>query len=109
MRRIWLLALLVAVIGFAAPAASAHAQDRDDNVAGEVNTRDGSTQIDIDFDLVEVLDGIVDQTNAAVAYASCEHCTTIAIAIQVVLVNSPVEALAPKNIAVAINDECVTC
>ena len=109
MRRLWLLALLVAVIGVAAPAATAQAQDRDDNVAAEANTRDDSTRIDIDFDLVEVLDGIVDQTNIAAAYASCEHCTTIAIAIQVVLVNSPVEVLAPHNIAVAINDECVTC
>ena len=109
MRRLWLLVLLVALIGVASPAASAQAQDRDDNVAVEGNTRDGSTQIDIDFDLVEVLDGIVDQTNIAAAYASCDHCTTIAIAIQIVLVNSPVEVLAPRNLAVAINDGCVTC
>ena len=72
MRRLWLLVLLVALIGVASPAASAQAQDRDDNVAVEGNTRDESTQIDIDFDLVEVLDGIVDQTNIAAAYASCE-------------------------------------
>jgi putative peptide zinc metalloprotease protein len=109
LRRLWLVALLVALIGVAAPAASAQAQERDDNVAVEGNTRDDSTRIDIEFDLVEVLDGIVDQTNIAAAYASCEHCTTIAIAIQVVLVNSPVEVLAPHNIAVAINDGCVAC
>ena len=76
---------------------------------GTGNEEDGSSEIDIDFSLVDVLDGIVDQTNATVAYASCEQCQTIAIAIQVVLVNSPVEQLTPRNIGLAFNDGCVTC
>jgi putative peptide zinc metalloprotease protein len=108
-RRPWLALLLALLLAFATPVA-AIAQDRDDtNGAVAVNGEDGSSEVDIDFSVVEVLDGIVDQTNAAVAYASCEECQTIAIAIQVVLVNSPVETIAPKNIAVAINDNCVTC
>lgn len=89
--------LLAALFAVAAPASAALAQDdaldEVDNGAIAVNEEDGSSEIDISFDIEAVLDGIVDQTNAAVAYASCEQCQTIAIAIQVVLVNSPVEIL----------------
>ena len=52
---------------------------------------------------------MVDQTNAAVAYASCEECQTIAIAIQIVLVSGDVDVVAPTNVAYAINANCTTC
>jgi putative peptide zinc metalloprotease protein len=110
LRRSWLALLLAAILAVAAPAQSVLAQgDSDDNGAVAINDEDGSSKIDIAFDLEQVLDGVVDQTNAAVAYASCEQCQTIAIAVQIVLVNSPVDVIAPHNIAVAINDDCVTC
>ncbi len=95
----------------AAPASTALAQDEPiDNGAVAINEQDGSSEIDVAFDIRRVLDGIVDQTNAAVAYSSCQECQTIAIAIQVVLVNNgPVEVLTPENLAVAINEGCLTC
>ena len=101
-----LVAAMLAVLALASPAV---ASDGDDNVAAEVNTQDGSTQVDIAFDIEKVFDGIVDQTNAAVAYSSCEECQTIAIAIQVVLVSGAVDVVAPTNVSYAINANCTTC
>ena len=101
-----LAALVAAMLAVLALASPAFASDGDDNVAAEVNTQDGSTQIDIAFDIEKVFDGIVDQTNAAVAYSSCEECQTIAIAIQVVLVSGAVDVVAPTNVSYAINANC---
>ncbi len=53
--------------------------------------------------------GVVDQTNSAVAYSSCESCQTVAIAFQIVLVSGSPDTVAPTNLAVAINEECTTC
>jgi putative peptide zinc metalloprotease protein len=103
-----LLAAALAAMPLAAPA-RALAQGGDTNVAGAVNTEDGSTEVDISFDFQRVVDGVVDQTNAAVAYASCEECQTIAIAIQIVLVSGDVDVVAPRNVAYAINANCVSC
>ena len=55
------------------------------------------------------MNGVVDQTNAAVAAASCEDCTTIAIAIQVVLVVNDADIVTPTNLALALNVECTSC
>ena len=104
-----LAALVAAMLAVLALASPAFAGDGGDNVAAEVNTQDGSTQIDISFDIEKVFDGIVDQTNAAVAYSSCEECQTIAIAIQVVLVSGAVDVVAPTNVSYAINADCTTC
>src|SRR3712207_4881629 len=97
------VAALLASLALAAPA---HAQD---NEATAINQEDGSTQIDIAFDFQRVVNGIVGQTNAAQAYASCTECQTIAIAIQIILVSGDVDVVAPQNIATAVNTECMTC
>jgi putative peptide zinc metalloprotease protein len=104
LRRAWLALLLSALLAVGTPAA-ALAQSKDDNGAVAVNTEDGSRQVDIAFDVRKVMDGMVDQTNLALALAKCSECQTVAIAIQVVLVNSPVDVLAPKNLAYAVNTE----
>src|SRR4051812_20487356 len=92
-----LLALLIAAVAALFAAAPASAQEatatatptatpRIDNSAIAINTEDNSTVFEFAFDFRRVLNGIVDQTNVAIAYASCTNCTTIAIAIQIVLV-----------------------
>src|SRR5919198_2620937 len=102
-----MLALVVVVLGIAVAApAPATAQD---NAAVAVNTKDHNTASDIAFNLARVLNGDVDQTNAAVAYASCTDCRTVALAIQVVLVMGEVESVTPQNIAIAINENCTAC
>jgi putative peptide zinc metalloprotease protein len=97
--------LLAAALGFGAPA-TALAQD---NTAVAVNKKDGSSIFKLAFQIVRVTGEIVDQSNAAVAYASCESCQTVAIAIQIVIVMSDPSVVTPQNLALAINDGCNLC
>jgi putative peptide zinc metalloprotease protein len=103
-----LLIALIALLGFAfagarAPAASA------DTAAVRVNTKDDSSLFRFAFGIRRVMNGVVDQTNAAVAYARCERCRTVAISIQIVLVMSPATVVTPQNVAIAINEQCTLC
>ena len=116
MRLLRLLALLlVAAVAALAPATTAWADDDDgggnsgDNLAQAVNEEDGGDVFDLAFDIRRVMNGVVDQTNTAVAYSSCSNCRTIAIAVQVVLVMGPAETVNPENVALAINENCTTC
>jgi putative peptide zinc metalloprotease protein len=84
-------------------------EERPDNAAVAINEEDGSTVLDLAFDIVKVGGEIVDQTNLALAYSNCENCRTIAIAVQVVLVMGDPEVVTPENVALAINDECLAC
>ena len=105
-----MLAILVAVLLAAAAAAAPAAAQDGNNSATAVNQEDGSTEVEISFDVEKVLDGIINQTNTAEAYASCQECQTIAIAIQVVLASGPVDNVAvPINTAEALNVECTAC
>jgi hypothetical protein len=52
---------------------------------------------------------VVDQSNAAVAFASCVNCSTAAVAVQIVLVESNPSVVRPQNIALAINELCSSC
>lgn len=51
----------------------------------------------------------VTNQNVAYAYASCADCRTVAVAVQVVIVEGPVNDFRPANAAVAVNDHCVRC
>jgi putative peptide zinc metalloprotease protein len=102
-------ALAAAVCLAPAAAPTALAQGSDANTAVAVNDKDGSSVFDVAFQIRRVSSGVVDQTNAAVSYASCESCQTVAIAIQIVLVSGGADTITPTNLAVAINEECTTC
>jgi putative peptide zinc metalloprotease protein len=80
-----------------------------DNVAIAINTKDGAAVFRVAFSIRQVMNGIVDQSNAAVAFASCTECTTVAIAIQIVLVESNPTVVTPTNIAFAFNEQCSLC
>ncbi|ONI91992.1 hypothetical protein ALI144C_00260 [Actinosynnema sp. ALI-1.44] len=82
---------------------------RDDNQALVVNTKDGSIQYDVSFALVWVTDGTVDSRNEAYALASCQNCTTVAVAFQVVLAVGQADVVVPQNVAVAVNYSCKQC
>ena len=88
------------------PAAPAPA---DDNEARAVNTTDGALVFKIALDFQLVTDGPVEQMNIAQAYASCDDCRTIAIAVQVLLLMADIHYVVPVNYAEAINYECNTC
>jgi putative peptide zinc metalloprotease protein len=113
MTRRWLtiIALTVGLLAGGATAAPAGAQERtgDDNVAVAVNTQDGATVFRLAFSVRKVANGVVDQTNTAVALASCTDCQTIALAFQVVLVRGDADLVTPQNVAIAYNDQCAEC
>ena len=106
----YLLAVLLALGAVAPAAAGAQSGDAGDtNAAQAVNTEDGSSLFDFAFDIRRVAGDTVDQTNVAVAYANCENCQTVAVAIQIVLVTTDPKVITPTNVAVAVNEGCTTC
>lgn len=104
-RTILLCAVAIAALGAAQPSPAA-AQD---SSAVAINTRDGSSIFRLAFNIRHVTGDVVDQTNAAVAYASCEECRTVAISIQVLLAASDPSVVSPENLALAINQQCTLC
>jgi putative peptide zinc metalloprotease protein len=102
-RIILLAAVLLSVAAAPAPALAA------DDAAVAVNLRDGAEVIRFSFNIRQTLSEVVDDSNAAVAYASCEDCRTIALSIQVILVLSNPDIVTPENLALAINEGCTSC
>ena len=100
------LAVLIAALGLAA---GVPAQARADNAAVAVNTKDGSSVFKFAFKIKHVVGDVVDETNAAVSYASCTSCTTMSIAIEIVLLEGSPSVFTPTNEAIAINFECNLC
>jgi putative peptide zinc metalloprotease protein len=105
-----LLAILIAVLVAAGVSAARPAfATAGDNAAIAVNTKDGTTVFKVAFAIRHVMNGVVDQTNAAVAYASCTDCAAVAIAFEIVLVEANASVVTPTNVAIAINENCTTC
>jgi putative peptide zinc metalloprotease protein len=102
---VFIAAALVAAGFSAARPAFAHA----DNVAIAVNTKDGATVFKVAFAIRHVMKDVVDETNAAVAYNSCNDCASVAIAFELVLVEGSPSVVTPQNIAIAFNENCTTC
>jgi putative peptide zinc metalloprotease protein len=98
------VALLAAGFSAARPA-FAHA----DNAAIAVNTKDGTTVFKVAFAIRHVMSDVVDETNAAVAYNSCNDCAAVAVAFELVLVESNPSVVTPQNISIAMNENCSTC
>lgn len=96
--------LLAGVLVAGVPAASAQ-----DNTAVAVNTRDGADVFRLAFSIRRVTADVVDIGNAAVAVSSCTDCQTVAIAMQVVLIFSDPDVVAPENLALAMNIQCTLC
>jgi putative peptide zinc metalloprotease protein len=98
-----LIAVVVGAAGYPGQAAA------EDSSAVAVNTKDGKSVFRLTFHVKRTMDSDVDNDNAAVAYASCESCRTVAASIQVVLVMGEAELVTTDNVAVAINYECSEC
>ncbi|WP_101946940.1 hypothetical protein [Mycobacterium sp. 3519A] len=112
--------------GFAAPTTTADQgwvfpvskplvrESPDDNQALVFNTTDNTTDYEVAFAMVWVEDGRdAMSVNEAQAYASCDSCSAVAVAYQVVLVidtdNTDDNVAAPQNLAGALNYDCVNC
>jgi putative peptide zinc metalloprotease protein len=74
-----------------------------------INTKDGSDIFRIAFAIKRAMGDVVDNGNAAVAFASCTDCETVAVSIQVVLLMNDPSIVTPTNLAIAINQECTLC
>jgi putative peptide zinc metalloprotease protein len=85
------------------------ASEGDRNIAIAANARDGASIFRLAFSVRLVADGILDQTNAAIALASCTDCRTVALAFQLLLVVGDVDVAVPQNIAIARNARCAYC
>jgi putative peptide zinc metalloprotease protein len=109
MKRRLLTILLAAVLGVGFAAGTPAAAQAGDNTAIAINTKDGATVFKVAFAIRHVMNGIVDQGNAAVAAASCTECMTVAIAIEIVLVETNPSVVTPTNIAFAFNNQCSLC
>jgi putative peptide zinc metalloprotease protein len=105
MKRYLLTILVVALLGVGAPGAAVAG----DNAAIAVNTKDGTTVFKVAFAIRHVMGDVVDQTNGAVAYASCTDCAAVAIAFEIVLVEGTPSTVTPTNVAIAFNENCQTC
>lgn len=109
MKRRLLTILLAAVLGLGLSAGQPTLARAGDNAAIAVNTKDGTTVFKVAFAIRQVMNGVVDQTNAAVAYSSCTDCASVAIAFEIVLVEGSADVVTPTNLAIAINENCSTC
>ena len=109
MRRRLLTILLAALLGLGLTTGAPTAASAGDNAAIAVNTKDGTTVFKVAFAIRHVMGDVVDQTNGAVAYASCTDCAAVAIAFEIVLVEGDPSTVTPTNVAIAINDNCDTC
>jgi putative peptide zinc metalloprotease protein len=101
------LAVLLLLLGLTAVATPAGASG--DTTAVAINTRDGSSIFRLAFGIRRTMQEVVDETNAAVAVASCDSCQTVAVAVQVVLIMSDPDVVTPTNLALALNEECTSC
>lgn len=107
-RRSALLALLAALLAAAAAYPTA-ASASGDNAAVAINTKDNSSKFQFKFSLRNEAGDVVDNANAAYAYASCAYCDSTAIAIQIVLVSSHPSTFTPTNVSLSLNDQCSFC
>ena len=107
-RRRLLAALAALVLGASAGTLPAIAAEGDTSAVA-VNTKDGSTLFRFAFSVRQILGNVVDQSNTAVAYASCTECRTVAISVQVLLVSGSPDTVTPTNLALALNDGCTEC
>ena len=110
-RTLTLLVLTVALaLATSAPAlAESGTGTAADNEAVAVNGEDGESLFRVAFSIRRVNGDVVDDSNLAYAYASCDACRTLAAAIQVVLVMSAPNVVVPLNEAVAVNYRCTDC
>lgn len=105
--------LLALAATFALAAAPVHAdEDRSaakNNQAVAEATEDGSSVFDLAFAVRQTASEVVDETNSAIAYASCAECRAVAIAFQIVIVQGSPSTVTPQNLAIAVNDQCSGC
>ena len=108
MRRI-AAGLIAALLLLTLAGASATPAQGQDNTAIAINTKDGTDIFKLAFKIARVNQDVVDQSNAAVAFNSCQDCQSIAVAFQIVLIFSDPAVVDSQNLALAMNLNCDAC
>jgi putative peptide zinc metalloprotease protein len=110
MRKTIAVLAAAAVAAVAAGLPGAARAEGADNVVVATNTRDGSTVFRVSLKIVRTNGDTVDTGNVAVAAAAgCTGCTTVAIALEGVLMFETPHVFEPTNMAIAINVDCDHC
>ena len=104
----WAVALLL-TLACASPAGAQAGSPGHDNVATATAETDGSRTSDFAWDVTRQRGGDVEELNSATATAHCTDCGATAIAFQIVLASGTPRTVAPRNLAVALNDRCTRC
>jgi len=98
----------VAVVGNPA-VADEEGRDGKNNVVSVINERDGSWRTKAKDSIAREPGPTVANENVAFARASCTDCRTVAVAVQAIVVEGPVDDFRPGNAAVAFNESCLRC
>ena len=109
MRRAPCAIALLLTLACASPAGAQAGSPGHDNVASATTETDGTRTSDFAWDVTQQRSGDVDELNSATAAAQCTDCGATAIAFQVVLASGTPQTVAPRNLAVALNDRCTRC
>ena len=104
-----LFATALLVLACALPAGSAQAAVSQENVAYAEVTEDNGRAFDFAWDLDRQRGGAVEHLNRAEAHASCTGCESTAVAFQIVLAWGRPNPVVPKNVALAVNENCTGC
>jgi len=101
------LTVLVAV-GFSGPPAFAETR-AGDNVVVVENYADSIFRARSHVDLEREPGPTVDNENVAIAHSECTDCRTVAVAVQAIIIEGPVNDFRPGNAAAAVNTNCLRC
>ncbi|MEA2192952.1 MAG: putative peptide zinc metalloprotease protein [Solirubrobacteraceae bacterium] len=104
-----LLLTLVAALSLGAVAHAASFTTEKNNAALAQPTKAGASDFDMAFGMRENDTDVVDEQNTATAYANCDDCRAVAIAFQIVIVQSRPSTITPLNLALAVNEGCSGC
>lgn len=102
--------LAACTIAFASLAALPTVARAQEQAAVSVVTRDGASVFRLAFHIHRLASEAITSQNAAVAVAAgCNACEAVAISIQIVLVSSEPDLVAPENLALAMTLDCTSC
>lgn len=97
-------ALSLSTVAYAATFSSAKVN----SAFAEPSTADPSV-VDLALGMRKTASDVIDEANSAYAHSTCDGCRSVAIAFQVVIVQSSPSTVTPENVALALNDGCTGC
>jgi hypothetical protein len=102
--------IAITLVSGAARANADWGQSKDGNNIVELfNQRDYSWVPRAQTAVTEEASSTVDNENFAYARASCHYCRTVAVAVQVLVLETPSSDFQPTNAAIALNESCSYC